>query len=86
MQSGAVLGYIGLVSGLLTALRGELLERSPAGSRVTVVATGGYTYQAWLREVPGIDAVEPDLTLRGIHHAWQQMRDRERASSRTQPA
>ena len=32
MQSGTVLGYIGLVSGLLTALRGELLERSPADS------------------------------------------------------
>ena len=44
MQSGTVLGYIGLVSGLLTALRGELLERSPADSRVTVIATGGYTH------------------------------------------
>jgi type III pantothenate kinase len=71
MQSGTVLGYIGLVSGLLTALRGELLERSPAASRVTVVATGGHTYQAWLREVPGIDAIEPDLTLRGIRYAWE---------------
>ncbi len=71
MQSGMVLGYIGLVSGLLTALRGELAERSPAGSRVTVVATGGYTYEPWLREVPGIDAIEPDLTLRGIRYAWR---------------
>ena len=70
MQSGAVLGYIGLVSGLLTALRGELAERSPAGTRVTVVATGGYTFEPWLAEVPGIDAVEPDLTLRGIRYAW----------------
>lgn len=70
MQSGAVLGYIGLVSGLLTALRGELVERSPAGSRVTVLATGGHTHQPWLREVPGIDAVEPNLTLRGIRYAW----------------
>ena len=69
MQSGTVLGYIGLVSGLLTALRGELLERSPAGSRVTVVATGGYTHETWLRDVPGIDAIEPDLTLRGIRYA-----------------
>ena len=75
MQSGTVLGYIGLVSGLLTALRGELAERSPADSRVTVVATGGYTYQPWLHEVPGIDAVEPDLTLRGIRYAWQASRD-----------
>jgi type III pantothenate kinase len=76
MQSGTVLGYIGLVSGLLTALRGELAERSPADARVTVVATGGYTHQPWLREVPGIDAVEPDLTLRGIRYAWQALRDR----------
>lgn len=73
MQSGTVLGYIGLVSGLLTALRGELTERSPAGSRVTVIATGGYTHEAWLREVPGIDAIEPDLTLRGIRYAHDEI-------------
>jgi type III pantothenate kinase len=78
MQSGAVLGYIGLVSGLLTALRGELVERSPADARVTVVATGGYTHQPWLREVPGIDAIEPDLTLRGIRYGWVAMRERDR--------
>ena len=82
MQSGAVIGYIGLVSGLLTALRGELIERSPADARVTVVATGGYTYQPWLREVPGIDAVEPDLTLRGIGYAWAALRERDRAATR----
>jgi type III pantothenate kinase len=74
MQSGTVLGYIGLVSGLLTALRGELLERSPAGSRVTVIATGGYTHEPWLRDVPGIDAIEPDLTLRGIRYAHDAIR------------
>ena len=82
MQSGAVLGYIGLVSGLLTALRGELLERSSGGARITVVATGGYTHQPWLREVPGIDAVEPDLTLRGIRYAWVGQRERHAAASR----
>jgi len=71
MQSGMVLGYIGLVSGLLTALRSELAERSPAGSRVTVIATGGYTHEPWLGEIQGIDAIEPDLTLRGIAYAWQ---------------
>ena len=74
MQSGAVLGYIGLVSGLLTALRGELSERSPATSRITVVATGGHTHQPWLGEVPGIDAIEPDLTLRGLRYAWLAVR------------
>jgi type III pantothenate kinase len=69
MQSGTVNGYIGLVTGLLAALRGELVERSPAGARVTVIATGGYTHEPWLAEVPGIDAVEPDLTLHGIRLA-----------------
>ena len=78
MQSGVVLGYIGLVSGLLTALRGELVERSPTGSRLTVVATGGHIHQPWIHEVPGIDAYEPDLTLRGIRYAWEALRDRER--------
>ena len=74
MQSGTVLGYIGLVSGLLTALRSELAERSPTESRVTVIATGGYTQDPWLKDVPGIDAIEPDLTLRGISYAWDRIR------------
>jgi type III pantothenate kinase len=73
MQSGTVLGYIGLVSGLLTALRGELAERSPQGSRVTVIATGGYTSEPWLDDVPGIDRIEPDLTLRGIRYGWERI-------------
>jgi type III pantothenate kinase len=81
MQSGTVLGYIGLVSGLLTALRGELLERSPAESRVTVIATGGYTHEPWLQDVPGIDAIEPDLTLRGIHHAYESLTAADRGAS-----
>jgi type III pantothenate kinase len=84
MQSGAVLGYIGLVSGLLTALRGELTEQSPADARVTVIATGGYTFEPWLAEVPGIDAVEPDLTLRGIAYAWQARRAAAVAGHRTE--
>jgi type III pantothenate kinase len=86
MQSGTVLGYIGLVSGLLTALRGELAERSPSDSRVTVVATGGYTHQPWLRDVPGIDAIEPDLTLRGIRYAWMAALERGRAATRSAEA
>jgi type III pantothenate kinase len=81
MQSGTVLGYIGLVSGLLTALRGELAERSPAGGRVTVIATGGYTHEPWLREVPGIDAIEPDFTLRGIRYAHDAIRAADGAPS-----
>jgi type III pantothenate kinase len=71
MQSGTVNGYIGLLSGLLAAIRGELVERSPADARVTVLATGGFALQPWLADVPGIDRVEPELTLRGIQYAHQ---------------
>jgi pantothenate kinase type III len=74
MQSGTVNGYIGLLSGLLAALRGELVERSPADARVTVVATGGFSLQPWLADVPGIDRVEPELTLRGIRYAYELLR------------
>jgi type III pantothenate kinase len=69
MQSGSVNGYIGLVSGLLTAIRGELVERSPHDARTTVIATGGFALQPWLADVPGIDRVEPELTLRGVRYA-----------------
>ena len=73
MQSGAVNGYIGLVSGLLTAIRSELLELSPPGSRVTVVATGGHAGEAWFRDLPGIDVVEPDLILIGLNLAFSRV-------------
>lgn len=69
MQSGLVNGYIGLVSGLLTALRAELMERSPGRSRISVVATGGYAAEPWLRDLPAIDAFDPDLTLHGLRLA-----------------
>jgi type III pantothenate kinase len=81
MQSGMVLGYIGLVTGLLTALRSELAERSPRDARIHVVATGGHTYEPWLAEVSGIDAVEPDLTLRGIRYAWEALHPARRAGT-----
>ncbi|MDQ3881017.1 MAG: hypothetical protein M3295_08095, partial [Chloroflexota bacterium] len=66
-------GYIGLVTGLLTAIRGELLERSSADARVTVVATGGHAGEPWLRNVPGVDAVEPNLTLDGLRLVHQRL-------------
>jgi len=42
---------------------------------VTVIATGGYTHEPWLQDVPGIDAIEPDLTLRGIRYAFDAIRE-----------
>ena len=82
MQSGTVNGYIGLLSGMLAALRGELVEQSPSDARVTVVATGGFSLQPWLADVPGIDRVEPELTLRGVRYAHDLVRARTEARGR----
>lgn len=62
MLSGAVHGYRGLVDGILRQLAREL---APRGGPVKTVATGGYA-ELISREIAGIDAVLPDLTLEGI--------------------
>ena len=75
MQSGAVNGYAALVHGMVGAMRRELLDRSPQGARVTVVATGGHSGEPWVREIDGIDAFQPELTLRGLRLAFSRLRE-----------
>ena len=41
MQSGAVIGHIGLVNELVHRTRAELAAQSPAGARIHVILTGG---------------------------------------------
>jgi type III pantothenate kinase len=64
MQSGLVLGYVGLVEGLVGRLRLELGE----GTRV--VATGGLA-TAIAKETRLIEAVNPQLTLEGLRMIWE---------------
>ncbi|MSQ02870.1 MAG: type III pantothenate kinase [Myxococcales bacterium] len=64
MQSGAVFGYAGLVEGLLARIKGEL------GAPAWVVATGGLA-PLLAPLCPGVDRVEPALTLRGLRRAWE---------------
>jgi type III pantothenate kinase len=60
MQAGVVIGYLGLVQGLLEKMRQEM-ESSPR-----VIATGGLTslLEPDLRGC--VDEVDPDLTLTGL--------------------
>jgi type III pantothenate kinase len=60
MLIGAVHGYRGLIRGLLAELTRELGAR-----RLPVVATGGYA-KLMASKIPGISAVEPNLTLEGL--------------------
>jgi len=64
MQSGLVLGYVGLIEGLVARIRTEL------GGRAKVVATGGMAHI--LAELtPAIEAVDPMLTLEGLRMIYE---------------
>ena len=59
MQSGIMLGYLGLVEGMVARLQKEL------GEKATVVATGGMAHLI-AKQTPVIDIINTDLTLIGI--------------------
>ena len=64
MQSGLYFGYRSLVEGLLAQIAGELDESA------SVVATGGLALGV-VRDVEGIDHIEPHLTLEGLRILYE---------------
>lgn len=64
IQSGAVIGYIGLVGELIRAITRELALDSPAPPKV--ILTGGLSQAEWANAIPGVDVIDPLLTLRGL--------------------
>ncbi len=67
MQSGAVFGYQALAAGLLERTRIELAETADVSpSAVHAVLTGGLSAAPWARHLDGVDAIDPDLTLKGL--------------------
>jgi len=67
IQSGTILGYLSLVDGLIARIRGELADTAgtPVGD-VRVILTGGLSAAPWARGVASVDAIDPDLTLKGL--------------------
>jgi len=66
IQSGIVLGYIGLVEPMVASMKGEI------GGEVRVIATGGLSKTiAGLTEV--FNAIDPDLTLDGLAYVAEYM-------------
>jgi len=59
MQSGIVLGYLGLVEGIVTHILHEL------GERTKVIATGSYA-EIIATKAPVIEVVDPQLTMVGL--------------------
>ena len=68
MQSGVVLGYVGLVEGLVRRIQAEI-----PGGPAKVITTGGLG-ETVARLTPMIEAVEPDLTLDGLRMVYEMNR------------
>ena len=67
IQSGSVLGYQDLVAGLLARIRRELADAGDvAETDVHVVLTGGLSAMPWTAALEGVEAIDPDLTLKGL--------------------
>jgi type III pantothenate kinase len=67
IRVGAVLGHRAMIEGLLARMRRELAAGAGLGPHdVRVVLTGGLSALPWARTVEGVDAIDPDLTLRGL--------------------
>ena len=67
MQSGTIFGYQALASGLLSRVRAELADANDvAPADVRAILTGGLSAAPWARSLEGIDAIDPDLTLKGL--------------------
>jgi type III pantothenate kinase len=64
MQSGLFYGYVGMVEGLMRRMSAEL------GGNALCVATGGLAVTI-ASEIPAIEQVDVDLTLRGLRMVWE---------------
>jgi len=67
VRSGTMLGAIAQLEGLAARVRAELIEYHgvAADAHVPMIATGGWA-SVLGQHVTGLDAVDPDLTLRGL--------------------
>jgi type III pantothenate kinase len=67
MQAGTVLGYQALAAGLLERVRTELAEASGiAPTEVKTIVTGGLSTAPWVSGLRGVDAIDPELTIKGL--------------------
>ena len=67
MQSGTIFGYQALAAGLLERVRTELADANGvAPPDVHAILTGGLSAAPWVRALEGVEAIDPDLTLKGL--------------------
>jgi len=67
MQSGTIFGYQALAAGLLGRIRRELADADGvAPGDVHAILTGGLSAAPWVAALDGIEAIDPELTLKGL--------------------
>jgi hypothetical protein len=67
IQAGTILGYQALAAGLLARVRRELADASGiAPEGVRAILTGGLSAARWVDALEPVDAIDPDLTLKGL--------------------
>ena len=70
VQSGIVIGAAAQAEGLVRRIMGELRAEDPGLSKVPIVGTGGLVREI-ARATNLFDALDPDLTVRGIYQIWE---------------
>jgi type III pantothenate kinase len=67
MQSGTIFGYQALATGLLRRVRDELADANDVRpDEIHAILTGGLSAAPWARSIEGIEAIDPELTLKGL--------------------
>ena len=67
MQAGTIFGYQALATGLLERVRTELADANGvAPAEIHAILTGGLSAAPWASGLAGVEAIDPDLTLKGL--------------------
>jgi type III pantothenate kinase len=83
LQSGLVLGFAGLVDGLVTRIAAEIAAQF--GAAPVVVATGGLA-PVVVDSCRSIGECEPDLTVHGLRLAFERQHASDRSPASRRPA
>ena len=67
MQAGTIFGYQALATGLLERVRTELADANGvAPAEIHAILTGGLSAAPWASGLADVEAIDPDLTLKGL--------------------
>ena len=81
VQSGIVIGAATQIEGLVERIQQELAAEGDDIPRATVVGTGGYS-ETIAQATDIFDAIDPDITIRGIYQIYRHAVEKHEARNR----